>query len=194
MVLLKKSGSPRSIAKGSTCSSPLASQYKVCPALLLALCNVSETNKIFGDVCSVNSTLRTTLKRASCLSINTSSVIATRITVVNSLWSITSSKVIEIKGIRVFLCACAHHAMFPSPAEKGLLTHCRETCSQMFLIQLNNLIGNTINYMYRPVSTIFNRSNMSSVGNKTKTSDQFLNLLPRVLIQNPFVQKEKAKF
>lgn len=134
------------------------------------------------------------LKKSLCLSINTSSVIATKVTVVNSLWSITWSRVIEIKGILVSLCASAHHTMLPSPAEKCLLTHCRETCSQMFLIQLNILIGNIINYMYRPVSTIFNRSNMSSVWNKMKTSDQFLNFLPWILIQNPFVQKEKAKF
>lgn len=99
---------------------------------------------------------------------------------INSRWN-------KIKGILSSLCAYALHILLPSPAGKCLLTNCRRTCSQMFLIQLNILIGNIINYMYRPVSTIFNRSNMSSVWKKMKTSDQFLNLLPWVLIQNPLV-------
>lgn len=167
-LLLKKSGSPQNTSKASLVHLPFLLDA-IWPTLLPTLHNVSEKNKMFWEVCSVNSTLWNNFKKGlmsihkhllcdcnkghSCKQFTVNYLI-------NNCWN--------KRYAGFFLCVYIPRTP-PFPAKKGLLTNCRRTCSQMFLIQLNILIGNIINYMYRPVSTIFNRSNMSSVWNKMKT-------------------------
>ena len=74
IIVEKVSFSPK-YRQNTTCSFPFPSQ-----CCLTNLVHVSEKNKMFLEVCSVNSTLWTTFKKVWCLYINTSSVIATGVT------------------------------------------------------------------------------------------------------------------
>lgn len=94
-----------------------------------------------------------------CLSLNTFFVTVTKATAVSSLCCncLINSHWNKSKVSPPLL------PQQPSPLlQKCSLTGCRRASSQVFLIQLNILIGNVINYVYETVSRIFNRSNMRS--------------------------------
>lgn len=110
-------------------------------------------------VCKLHGHCKPAHSTAFCLPLNTFFVTVTKATAVSSL-----------------CCNCLINSLWnkskmsppllpqqPSPLlQKCSLTGCRRASSQVFLIQLNILIGSVINYMYETVSRIFNRSNMSS--------------------------------
>lgn len=110
-------------------------------------------------VCKLHGLCDLTYKIAFCLPLNMLFVTVTKATAVNSLWCncLINSHRNKSKMNPSLL------PQQPSPLlQKCFLTACRRASSQVFLIQLNILIGNVINYMYGTVSRIFNRCNMSS--------------------------------
>lgn len=124
-------------------------------------------------VCKLHGRFELAYSIAFCLPLNMFFVTVTKATAVNSLWCncLINSHWNKSKMSPPLL------PQQPSPLlQKCFLTGCRRASSQVFLIQLNILIGNVINYVHGTVSRIFNRRNMSSYSNKMRTLDKFLSL------------------
>ena len=105
-------------------------------------------------VCKLHSICELTYNIAFCLPLNLLFVTVTKATAINCLWC---NCLINSHWNKSKLRPSLLHQQ-PSPLlQKCFLTDCRQSSSQVFLIQLNILIGNVINYMYGTVSRIFNR-------------------------------------
>jgi len=110
-------------------------------------------------VCKLHGHCELTYSIAFCLPLNTLSVTVTKATAVNSLWC---NCLINSHRNKSKMRPPLLPQQLSPLLQKCFLTGCRRASSQVFLIQLNILIGNVINYMYGTVSRIFSRRNMSS--------------------------------